>query len=103
MGHWFRMVRLVWLAATRDDPEESFLPLAGIRPAPEPIAFSAATPDAVARRLPNVILVDGRGQPEEAAATIQKLRNDTEAAFLAARRGLRRAFGIGIIRRRSSR
>jgi DNA-binding response OmpR family regulator len=83
MGHWFRMVRLVWLAANRDDPEESFTPLAGIRPAPEPIAFSAATPDAVARRLPNVILVDGRGQPEEAAATIQKLRNDTEAAFLA--------------------
>jgi len=77
------MVRLVWLASNRDDPEESFPPLAGIRPAPEPIAFSAATPEAVARRLPNVILVDGRGQPEEAAATIQKLRNDTEAAFLA--------------------
>ena len=77
------MVRLVWLAANRDDPEESFPPLAGIRPAPEPLAFSAATPEAVARRLPNVILVDGRGQPEEAAATIQKLRNDTEAAFLA--------------------
>jgi DNA-binding response OmpR family regulator len=79
----FQMVRLVWLAANRDDPEESFSPLAGIRPAPEPIAFSAASPEAIARRLPNVILVDARGQPEEAASAIQKVRNDTEAAFLA--------------------
>src|SRR3979490_456966 len=77
------MVRLVWLAANRDDPEESFTPLAGIRPAPEPMAFSAASPQAIARRLPNVILVDARGHPEDAATAIQKLRNDTEAAFLA--------------------
>ena len=41
------------------------------------------SPEAIARRLPNVILVDGRGQPEEAATMIQKLRNETEAAFLA--------------------
>lgn len=77
------MVRLLWLATNRDDPEESFIPLAGVRPAPEPIAFSAVTPEAIARRLPDVILVDGRGYPGEAGAVIQKLRNDTEGAFLA--------------------
>src|SRR2546428_143129 len=77
------MVRLLWLGVNRDDPEESFSPLAGVRPAPEPMAFSAASPEAIARRLPDVILVDGRGHPEEAAAIIQKLRNDTEGAFLA--------------------
>ena len=76
-------MRLLWLASTRDDPEESFPPLAGIRPAPEPVIFAAATPEAVSRRLPDVILVDGRGAPEEASAVIQKLRNDTEGAFLA--------------------
>lgn len=75
-------MRLLWLARTRDDPEESFPPLAGIRPAPEPVAFAAATPEAVSRRLPDVILVDGRESPGEAASMIQKLRNDTEAAFL---------------------
>lgn len=75
-------MRLLWLARTRDDPEESFLPLAGIRPAPEPVAFEAATPEAVSRRQPDVILVDGRGLPGDAASVIQKLRNDTEAVFL---------------------
>jgi len=77
------MVRLLWLALNRDDPEESFPPLAGIRPAPEPMGFAAATPESVSRRLPDVILVDARGHPEEAAGIIQKLRNDTEGAFLA--------------------
>src|SRR5258708_21424629 len=77
------MVRLLWLGVKRDDPEESFSPLAGVRPAPEPMAFSAASPEAIARRLPDVILVDGRGHSEEAAAIIQKVRNDTEGAFLA--------------------
>ena len=77
------MVRLLWLAVNRDDPEESFPPLAGIRPAPEPVAFGAASPEAIARRLPDVILVDCRGRPEEGANMIQKLRNDTEGAFLA--------------------
>jgi DNA-binding response OmpR family regulator len=77
------VVRLLWLALNRDDPEESFPPLAGIRPAPEPMSFAAATPEAISRRLPDVILVDGRGFPEEAASVIQKLRNDTEGAFLA--------------------
>ena len=77
------MVRLLWLAANRDDPEESFPALAGIRPAPEPMSFSSATPEILARRLPEVILVDGRGRPFEAAAAVSKLRNESEAAFLA--------------------
>ena len=76
------MVRLLWLAPNRDDPEESFPPLAGVRPAPEALSFASATPDAVARRVPDVILVDGRTAPDEAAGAIQKLRNDTEGAFL---------------------
>jgi DNA-binding response OmpR family regulator len=46
------------------------------------MSFSATTPEALSRRLPDVILVDARGHPDEAAAAIQKLRNDTEAAFL---------------------
>lgn len=76
------MVRLLWLAPNRDDPEESFPPLAGLRPAPEPMGFGEASPEAVARRLPDVILVDGRGHAEEAAAVVNKLRNDVEGAFL---------------------
>jgi len=76
------MVRLLWLASKRDDPEESFPPLAGIRPAPEPMAFGSASPEMLTRRLPDVILVDARGRAEEAASVIQKLRNDTEGAFL---------------------
>jgi DNA-binding response OmpR family regulator len=74
---------LLWLAPNRDDPEESFPPLAGTRPAPEPMSFSAATIEAIVRRVPDVILVDARGHPDEGAAVIQKLRNDTEAAFIA--------------------
>ena len=76
------MVRLLWLAPTRDDPEESFAPLLGLRPAPEPMAFQEASPEAMGRRAPDVVLVDGRAHREEAAALIQKLRNDVEGAFL---------------------
>jgi DNA-binding response OmpR family regulator len=76
------MVRLLWLAAARVDPEESFPVLLGIRPAPEPMAFAEASPESIARRSPDVILADGRSSPEEAASLIQKLRNDTEGAFL---------------------
>lgn len=76
------MVRLLWLAAARVDPEESFPALLGIRPAPEPIAFSEATPESIARRSSDVIVIDGRTAPGEAAALIHKLRNETEGAFL---------------------
>ncbi|GAC1363173.1 MAG: hypothetical protein NVSMB32_04510 [Actinomycetota bacterium] len=76
------MVRLLWLAPNRDDPEESFPPLAGVRPAPEPMSFAEASPESIARRLPDVILVDGRNRAEQAAAMIHKLRNDTETTFL---------------------
>lgn len=76
------MIRLLWLSAQRVDPEESLPALAGKRPAPEPITFSDATPDLLARRLAEAILVDGRQHPEEAAGVIRKLRNESEASFL---------------------
>ncbi|MGH2718038.1 MAG: winged helix-turn-helix transcriptional regulator [Actinomycetota bacterium] len=76
------MVRLLWLAPAREDPEESFPALLGIRPAPEPMAFSEASPESVSRRSPDVILTDGRSAPAEAAALVHKLRNDIEGAFL---------------------
>lgn len=76
------MIRLLWLGPDLTDPEESFTPLAGRRPAPEPITFTEATPDLIARRLADVILVDGRAQPGAAAAAVHKLRNETEALFI---------------------
>lgn len=76
------MIRLLWLAPELADPEESFYQLQGIRPAPEPVAFSDATAEFLGRRLPDVIAVDGRLRPEAAAAVIRKLRGETEAAFL---------------------
>lgn len=76
------MIRLLWLSAQRVDPEEAFAPLAGKRPAPEPITFHDATPDLLGRRLADLILVDGRQRPEEAAQIIRKLRNETEAPFV---------------------
>src|SRR2546421_2385226 len=77
----WEMVRLLWLALNRDDPEESFPPLAGIRPAPEPMSFVAASPESVSRRLPDVVLVGARGHPQGAAGGIQKLRQHTEGGF----------------------
>jgi DNA-binding response OmpR family regulator len=76
------MIRLLWLSSQRSDPEESFQPLAGKRPAPEPITFADATPDLLSRRLADLVLVDGRDRPEEAAGVIRKLRNETEAPFV---------------------
>ena len=76
------MTRLLWLSPEPEDPEESFAALKGRRPAPEPVPFSDATVDLVSRRLADVILVDGRNQPDSAAAVIRKLVNDTEASFL---------------------
>jgi len=76
------MIRLLWLSPERADPEESFPPLAGKRPAPEPISFFDATPDLLGRRLADVILVDGRQRAEEAAVLIRKLKNETEAPFV---------------------
>lgn len=76
------MTRLLWLAPGLVDPEESFSQLAGKRPAPEPLTFAAATPDAIRKSLADVILVDGREDPTEAAAVIRKLRKDTEAPFI---------------------
>ncbi|HVL51228.1 MAG TPA: response regulator transcription factor [Actinomycetota bacterium] len=76
------MIRLLWLSSQRADPEESFPPLSGKRPAPEPISFSDATPDLLSRRLADLVLVDGRGRPDEAAGVIRKLRGETEAPFV---------------------
>ncbi|HEX2054361.1 MAG TPA: hypothetical protein VHJ78_11635 [Actinomycetota bacterium] len=76
------MIRLLWLSSQRSDPEESFPPLAGKRPAPEPIKFSDATPEFLARRLADLILVDGRDRPEEAAGVLRKLRSEIEAPFV---------------------
>ena len=76
------MIRILWLSPERADPEESFPPLAGKRPAPEPISFYEATPELLGRRLADVILVDGRQRPEEAAGLMRKLKNETEAPFV---------------------
>lgn len=76
------MIRLLWLSAERSDPEDSFPPLAGKRPAPEPISFADATPELLGRRLADAIVVDGRNHPHEAAQIIRKLRNETEAPFV---------------------
>ena len=76
------MVRLLWLAPERVEPEESFPPLGGFRPAPEPIAFADATTDLLSRRVPDAILVDGRGHPGDAAAVVRKLRGEGDTSFL---------------------
>lgn len=76
------MIRLLWIGPERVDPEESFPPLTGRRPAPEPIAFSNATPEAISRSLADVILVDARSRPTEGAAVVRKLRGDVEAPIL---------------------
>jgi DNA-binding response OmpR family regulator len=76
------MIRLLWLSPERADPEEAFAPLAGKRPAPEPISFSDATPELLSRRLIDAIVVDGRTRPEEAARVIRKLKNETAAPFV---------------------
>jgi DNA-binding response OmpR family regulator len=76
------MIRLLWLSPERSDPEESFAPLAGKRPAPEPISFSDATPELLSRRLVDAIVVDGRARPEEAGRVIRKLKNETAAPFV---------------------
>lgn len=77
------MARLIWLAPRWADPEESFPALAGRRPAPEPLTFADATTETMSRRLVDLILVDGRGRAEDAAAVVRKLRNEVEAPFLA--------------------
>jgi len=66
----------------RIDPEASFPPLLGLRPAPEPITFAEASSELLERRLVDVILVDARTRPQEASALIRKLRSDTEAPFV---------------------
>lgn len=76
------MIRLLWLSSQRSDPEESFPPLSGKRPAPEPITFADATPDLLSRRLADLVMVDGRNHPEEAAGVIRKLRGESEAPFV---------------------
>src|SRR5438093_12470271 len=76
------MVRLLWLAPERVEPEESFPPVGGFRPAPEPIAFTDATTDLHARRVPDAILVDGRGHPGDASAVVRKLRGEGDTSFL---------------------
>ncbi|MGH2810394.1 MAG: winged helix-turn-helix transcriptional regulator [Actinomycetota bacterium] len=70
------------MSPDRSDPEESYAPLAGRRPAPEPLSFSEMTPELLSRRLADAILVDGRKRPEDAAALIRKLRGESEAPFV---------------------
>lgn len=65
------------------DPEDSYPPLRDRRPAPEPISFAEATPELIQRRAVDIVLVDARDRPEEAAAVIRKLRPETEAQFVA--------------------
>lgn len=77
------MERLLWLSADGDDPEETFDPIAALRPAPIPLSFTDATPAALDRYLPDVIFVDGRGRPEECAVMARKLRPDTGAPIVA--------------------
>ncbi|MGH2733855.1 MAG: winged helix-turn-helix transcriptional regulator [Actinomycetota bacterium] len=77
------MARLLWLAHERVDPEVSFPALAGRHPAPESLAFAEATPEIISTRLPDAVIVDGRARPDEAAAVVRKLRDDTGATFLA--------------------
>ena len=76
-------MRLLWLSPERVEPGDSFPALAEHRPAPEPIPFNQATVELIGRRLAEIILVDGRAFPEEAAAMVRKLRGETEAAFVA--------------------
>lgn len=76
------MLRLLWLAPERTDPEESFPALLGRRPAPEPLTFSEMTPQTLERLQPDVILVDGRANSVDAAAVIRKLRTDSDASFV---------------------
>jgi DNA-binding response OmpR family regulator len=76
------MIRLLWLGPERVDPEESFPALLGRRPAPEPIAFADATPEAISRNLADVVLVDARTKPTDGAALVRKLRGEVEAPFL---------------------
>lgn len=75
------MIRLVWVAADRVDPEDSFPALAGKRPAPEPVSYAEA-PAHLSRSLADVVLVDGRGRGDEAATLIRKLRPESDAPFL---------------------
>lgn len=76
------MVRLLWLSPERIEPEDAFPALIGTRPAPEPIPFREASVELISRRLAEVILVDGREEPDQAAATIRKIHNETEASIL---------------------
>lgn len=77
------MIRLLWLAMERVDPEEALPALLGRRPAPEPLTFADATPEMVSRNLADVIIVDARGHPVDAATVIRKLGGEVEAGFLA--------------------
>lgn len=75
------MIRLVWVASERVDPEDSFPALAGKRPAPEPVSYAEA-PAHLARSLADVVLVDGRGRGDEAATLVRKLRSESDVSFL---------------------
>jgi DNA-binding response OmpR family regulator len=75
------MVRLIWVAPDRVDPEESFPALRERRPSPEPVSFVDA-PHMLSKSLADVVLVDGRDRSPEAGALIRKLRNETEAPIL---------------------
>ena len=75
------MVRLIWVAPDRVDPEESFPALGERRPSPEPVSFADA-PHMLSKSLADAVLVDGRNRTAETGALIRKLRNETEAPIL---------------------
>lgn len=76
------MNRLLWIGPERVDPEEELAPLRGWRPSPEPLTYAEASVEAVARFLPEVVLVDARSSPTEAESVIRKLRPESDASFL---------------------
>jgi len=77
------MIRLLWVGRERLDPEEHLASLEGRRPAPEPITFGQATPEALGRHLAEVILFDTRDSPDEAVAIMRKLRGEISQPMLA--------------------
>ncbi len=76
------MPRLLWLAPQRTDPEEELPALFGRRPAPEPLTFSEISADLLRRRSIDIVLIDARDEPGEAAAVIRKLKPECDASFV---------------------
>lgn len=76
------MARLLWVSKYSTDPEDSFLPLKGRRPAPEPITYDECSPELLAKRLFDLVLIDAREDADAAAALIRKIRNETDSPLM---------------------